>query len=134
MTRIYVEPSALLLSGGRPSDTTASGPLQSGAGAALHELTDAGHDVFVVGTIGTVSKALRDIAPAVGLVPDELPDPAWLLTSHAADCAHRRARLQTILVGPPPHPVGGHVLRCDIDARDLWAAVMEILAREAMPR
>jgi hypothetical protein len=52
------------------------------------------------------------------------------VTADPATCGDRQAGLLTLLVGPrddSPRPT-----RCDVTARDLAAAVLEILARDAM--
>jgi hypothetical protein len=133
VTTVFIEASALLLEGGAPADASTS-PLQTGADAALGDLAEAGHHVIVVGATGSLPTAIRDIAPSVGPIPADLPEWAWLLTGELAGCSERRPRLRTILVGPPGPQVGGPQVRCDVEARDLRAAVIEILAREAMPR
>lgn len=58
--------------------------------------------------------------------------PAWLLTGTPVPWSGHRPDLWTILVGPPPDGHGPD-RRCDFEARDLRAAVLEVLAREVMP-
>jgi hypothetical protein len=59
------------------------------------------------------------------------PEPgSWYVTAEPAACAIRRPSLRTIYVGPP---LSGRaaVARCDVSARDLAAATLEILAFDA---
>jgi hypothetical protein len=58
----------------------------------------------------------------------------WWLTAEPGKCAERPGRgVRTVLIGgtipPSTHPTA----RCDLVARDLRGAVLEILARQAMP-
>ena len=85
-----------------------------GAAAALDRLRRAGHTV--------VDR------------PDALPaPPAWHLTASPEACIERSAGVTTILVGPRRRPERGPARRCDLEARDVAAAALEILTREAMP-
>ncbi|MFL5775606.1 MAG: hypothetical protein ACJ76W_04950 [Chloroflexota bacterium] len=116
MTDIYLDPIAA----GMPD-----------AADQLRHLTDTGHRVIVVGELpGTMTDE-----PSIGSV-DALPDAptagSWLLTADPELCADRRPPLQSLLVGPRPAPSPRPTPRCDADARDLAAAVLEILSREAM--
>lgn len=70
-------------------------------------------------------------ATAVTAAPSEPTATTWYLTSDAERCRGRSARLRTILVGRSASPTAIH--RCDSLARDVLAAVLEILAAEAMP-
>jgi hypothetical protein len=85
-------------------------------GEALAHLEDGGFDVAIV-----------DDLPA-----DLPPAGDWLLTPDRSSCgAARRRRIRTILVGPhleTHHPTE----RCDLEARDLPAAALAVLAAEAM--
>ena len=99
-----------------------------GAAAALERLERAGHEVVD-----------RRDAPAGSLdVPAAPPGGdrrrrAWHLTASPEGCVDREAGVTTILVGPRRPAGRGPTRRCDLEARDLGAAVLEILAREAMP-
>lgn len=57
---------------------------------------------------------------------------SWLLTHDPETCVVRPPGLKTILVGPRRAPTNRPAPRCDVEARDLSAAVVEILTREAM--
>lgn len=115
MTDIYLDPSAA----GTPD-----------AADQLRHLTDTGHRVLV---LGDLPQALADasILTATAL-PPKPPAGSWLLTANLELCADRRPPLQTMLLGPRPAPSPRPAPRCDADARDLAAAVLEILRREAM--
>jgi hypothetical protein len=115
MTDIYLDPVAA----GTPD-----------AANQLRHLTDTGHRVLI---LGDLPKPLADasIAAAASLPPTP-PAGSWLLTANPELCANRRPPLQTMLVGPRPAPSPRPAPRCDADARDLAAAVLEILRREAM--
>jgi hypothetical protein len=66
-------------------------------------------------------------------IPDDFPPGSWFITSDPTWCeGERPSGLRSILVGPKRPPARRPVLRCDVDARDLNAAVLEILVRETM--
>ncbi|HEU0237263.1 MAG TPA: hypothetical protein VFR14_12560, partial [Candidatus Limnocylindrales bacterium] len=58
---------------------------------------------------------------------------AWHLTASPEACIGRSTGVTTILVGPRRPPDRGPARRCDLEARDVAAAALEILTREAMP-
>ena len=98
-----------------------------GAAAALEWLERAGHEVVdrrdaPDGSIAGLTAPLRDGRPR-----------AWHLTASPEACVEREAGVTTILIGPRRTTERGPTRRCDLEARDLGAAVLEILAREAMP-
>jgi hypothetical protein len=103
---------------------------------SLDHLVDAGHELVLVADPPLAPGAVADIPgalaeAAVTVVPMEPRTAAWYLTADADRCRGRSARLRTILVGRSPVP--GAIHRCDSLARDVRAAVLEILAAEAMP-
>jgi hypothetical protein len=56
-----------------------------------------------------------------------------LLTIDPSVCSGERpAGVRTILVGPRRPPDRRPTARCDVEARDLSAAVMEILVRDTL--
>ena len=59
-------------------------------------------------------------------------DTSWYLVADPELCGHRRPGLRTMLVGPGPATRRATIQRCDMQTRDLHAAAIEILAREAM--
>ena len=135
MTRVYVDLEVLSTGGGasRPVDASAA---NVAAVRSLDHLVDAGHELVLVADPPIAPGAVTGIPgglteTAVTAVPVEHGTAAWYLTSDADRCRGRSARLRTILVGRSPAP--GAVHRCDSLARDVRAAVLEILAAEAMP-
>ena len=141
MTRVYVDLEVLSTGRGsrRPADV---GAVDLAAVRSLDHLVDAGHElvlvadppiapgaVAVIPTAGGIPGPLAEAA--VTVVPSEPRTAAWYLTFDVERCRGRSARLRTILVGRSAAP--GAVHRCDSLARDVMAAVLEILAAEAMP-
>jgi hypothetical protein len=135
VTRVYVDLEVLSAGGGarRPVDLAA---VDLAAVRSLDHLVDAGHELVLVadrrsarGAVAGISGALAEAV--VTAVPSEPDAAAWYLTSDPERCRGRSARLRTILVGRSPAPAAIH--RCDSLARDVRAAVLEILAAEAMP-
>ncbi|HEY2915833.1 MAG TPA: hypothetical protein VGI98_01330 [Candidatus Limnocylindrales bacterium] len=128
MTRVYVdvEAAAIESSGVDPS-------LDPAAVRSLRFLAEAGNEVILVASSDTAVPAeLRDAARSVvAEVPGRPPDQAWYLTSDVERCTGTSAKLRTVLVGAAPP--SGSIHRCDGVARDLQAAALELLAREAMP-
>jgi hypothetical protein len=115
MTTIYLDGSAAFLPGAR--------------GRLVH-LTDAGHDVVLVGAPDQHAASTGDWPLRVEELPAEPARGSWYLTADPATCKDRQAGLTTVLIGPrddSPRPT-----RCDMTVRDLGAAVLEILARDAM--
>jgi hypothetical protein len=90
----------------------------------LEHLTGSGFRVVHVS-----EAALRP--PGVEAVPDSPPAGSWFVTADADQCEERRPGFRTLLVGPRPEGPRPTV-RCDASARDIAAAVLEILASEAM--
>jgi hypothetical protein len=135
VTRVYVDLEVLSTRGGtrRPVDV---GAVDLTAVRSLDHLVDAGHELVLVADAPIAPGAVAGIPAsiseaAVTAVPSEPRSAAWYLTSDADRCRGRSARLRTILVGRSPVP--GAIHRCDSLARDVRAAVLEILAAEAMP-
>ena len=128
MIRVYVDVAAAALDGAGPSPS-----LDPAAVPALQLLAESGHHVVLVTRgSGAPPAALAAIASdAVGAVPEHPASAGWYLTSDVEHCRGTSARLRTVLIGGSPAP--GSIHRCDAVARNLRAAAMEILAREAMP-
>jgi hypothetical protein len=130
MTRIYVDVEAAEIDGGG-----STGPsLEPNAPRTLCLLVEAGHEVVLVtGQAGPPPDALSAVASdAVGAPAAQPEDRAWYLTADVERCSGSSARMRTVLVGG--QPPAGSVHRCDGVARDLRAAVIDILTSEAMPR
>lgn len=132
MTRIYVDPDVVTIEGGGSPDSSDPTP-DAEAVRALGFLIDAGHDVVVVTSGGQfVPAGLQAVAgETVTGVPESHEGSAWYLTRDVEHCRGLSARVRTVLIGAAP--ASGAIHRCDTVARDVQAAVMEILAAEAMP-
>ena len=128
MTTIYVDQGAIV-DGSRSGSAPDEGALRS-----LGFLRDAGHEVVLVADPSV--EPWR--APSTGgwttidaaAVPLRPEHPAWYLTTEVDRCRGRSALLRTVLIGMSPAAAAIH--RCDTLARDVPAAVLEILAAEAM--
>lgn len=107
-----------------------SASLESGAAERLRHLADAGHALVLIAPADHPSVAMGGWAERRDKVPDDAPRGSWFVTADPATCGDRKAGLRTILMGP--RAVGLRPTRCDVTARDLRAAVLEILAAEAM--
>jgi hypothetical protein len=106
------------------------GAVAAAALRSLRHLVDAGHELVLVDQ-PTVSQHLRELAADVVDAVPPLPDErSWYLTDDVEHCREMTARVRTVLIGASPPP--GSIHRCDSVARDLQAAIMEILASEAM--
>jgi hypothetical protein len=106
--------------------------LAPGAADAVDLLRE-GHEVVVIAGEDTVDVDELPSTPTSPQVPDEFPAGSWYITDDETWCeGDRPAGLRSILVGPRRPPGRRPTLRCDIEARDLSAAVMEILVRETM--
>jgi hypothetical protein len=117
MTAIYVHPSAV----GLP-----------GAADTLGNLVETGHSVVL---LGDVTRALAQSLPASGRaaeVPIEIERGSWFVTADPETCRERRTGIQTLLIGPRAAPSARPGPRCDVEARDLASAVLEILRRDVM--
>ena len=123
MTRVYLDPGAAVLDTG--------GGVDPATVRSLRHLVDAGHELVLVHGAGAPSSDLAALTRAVvAAVPSKPEVPAWYLTDEVDHCREMTARVRTVLIGGSP-PSGG-IHRCDSVARDVPAAVMEILASEAM--
>lgn len=116
MSSVYIHPSARTM---------------PDAADHLAHLVEAGHDVVLLGdTQAEVDDALANARREADL-PDGAERGSWFLTADADTCRERKAGLQTLLIGPRtaqtrPGP------RCDVEARDLATAVLEVLSRDVM--
>jgi hypothetical protein len=121
VTRVYIEPQVLF----------AGAAVSSDAAEALENLADTGHELIL---LTNAPVALPDGFPHVRQTSriDPAPATSWYLTTDPESCGQRRPGLRTMLVGPGPATRRATIQRCDIQTRDLHAAAIEILAREAM--
>lgn len=106
--------------------------LLSGVHATLERLADT-HDVVIVSAEPLSPETAGPGLLVVAQLPAEHPAGSWLLTSDPAVCAgDRPPGLRTLLVGPRRPPDRRPTAHCDEEARDLAAAVMEILVRDTL--
>jgi hypothetical protein len=100
---------------------------------ALNHLADGAHELVLLGRARPRGlDALPIEVRTEPRLPDEPPPGSWLITDDPDGCETRPRGLRTILIGPKRPPSHRPTVRCDLEARDLSAAVIEILAREAM--
>lgn len=124
MTTIFLEPNLLAL---ERSDEAAT---------QLRYLAESGAELVVV------SDEPLEEWDALGLPALRYESTAargrrgdWWLTADPADCVRRPGRgVLSILIGGTLGAGAGPTSRCDVAARDLSNAVLEILSREAMPQ
>ena len=130
MTHIYVDPDAATIESG--GDAIGDRSPDPEAVRSLRFLVEAGHAVVVVATAGQdLPRDLLEVArETIAEVPESHDQPAWYLTRDVEHCQGLSARVRTVLIGAAPP--SGAIHRCDTVARDVQAAVMEILAAEAM--
>ena len=130
MTRIYLDPTALVLATGGAEGVEHVAP---GATDAVANLVEAGFEVVVLGD--AAADQLRDLPGAVGHaeeLPEHLDHDAWYLTGEPHPTFGRPRGGTTVLVGPK-RPAGKlPPPRFDMEARDIASAAMEILTRQAM--
>ncbi len=115
MTRIYVDGSAAILPDARER---------------LLHLTEAGHEIVLVAPPDHRAASVSVWPGHLDQLPADPPRGSWFVTADPATCGDRRSGLSTLLIGPrddSPRPT-----RCDLTARDVGSAVLEILARHAM--
>jgi hypothetical protein len=131
MNRIYLEPRVMTQPTGSDPEADDAAP-SPGAAEALGHLADS-YELVVLGEApaGMLDALHIDVVEAAEIPPDAAHG-SWLITDDPASCANRPPGLRTILIGPRRPPSSGPQLRCDLEARDLGAAVVEILTREAM--
>jgi hypothetical protein len=127
VSRVFVDLESLVPGG--PGGSPAVGPV---AARALGYLAEAGHDVVLVADLEAIPRVLVGVVTGIArAAPNEPHEPSWYLTTDVERCRGRSARLRTVLVGTAAAPAAIH--RCDTLARDVQAAVLELLAAEAMP-
>jgi hypothetical protein len=123
VTRVFLDPGTAVIENG--------GAVDPAALRSLRHLVDAGHELVVIDPPGESVLELRELADRVVDAVPQLPEErSWYLTDDVEHCREMTARVRTVLIGAAPPP--GSIHRCDSVARDLQAAVMEILASEAM--
>ena len=99
---------------------------------AIAHLVEAGFDVVLLGPAGAASPELPAAVRRADELPEHLDADAWYLTGDPHPPFGRPRGGTTVLVGPR-RPVGKvPTPRFDMETRDLSAAAMEILSRDAM--
>jgi hypothetical protein len=135
VTRIYLHPGALVSSLPAPDRRGGSSvSLVPGASEALRHLVDAGHTLAVVGNLPPGLGASLDVPIEAGAdLGATDAHGCWLIVGDPEECrSRRRPGLRTMYVGPR-RPVGHRpTARCDVEARDLTSAAIEILTQDAM--
>jgi hypothetical protein len=105
----------------------------SGAADAIQLLLES-HEVVIIAPSPLADVPELAERSSTPTVPDEFPAGSWFITADEAWCeGERPTGLRSILVGPRRPPAKRPTLHCDFEARDLSAAVMEILVQETMP-
>ncbi len=142
MARVYLEPSALALAGvsdvpaGMVDGHDALEVIAPGALEGVAHLREAGHEAIILAEGAGAGQTFESfVSPPVSVetrLPEPPPSGTWLITGDPQRCAHRPAGVRTILVGPRRPATHRPMARCDLEARDLTAAVLQILADEAM--
>jgi hypothetical protein len=120
MAAIYVHPSVATL---------------PGAADRLATLAEGGHEVVLVGGDPASFESFEGAVPQArseAELPADVARGSWFLTADPEPCAERRVGLLTLLIGPRAAPSPRPGPRCDVEARDLATAVLEILSRDAM--
>jgi hypothetical protein len=130
VTRIYLDPTALVLTTGATEGAEHVAP---GATDAVTNLVEAGFDVVLLGE--AAHDSLRDLPPSINHangLPEHLDADAWYLTGEPHPSFGRPRGGTTVLVGPR-RPAGKlPPPRFDMETRDISSAAMEILTRQAM--
>jgi hypothetical protein len=115
MTTIYIDSSAAVL---------------PDAPGRLTHLTEAGLELVLIAPLDHRAANVTAWLGHLDELPEDPPWGSWFVTADPSTCGDRRAGLSTLLIGPrddSPRPT-----RCDLTARDVASAVLEILARQAM--
>jgi hypothetical protein len=123
---IYLDESVL---GPPMPGTTGTRVVDADVVTALRHLRESGHEIVAVGELRLDESITSELDASVPSIPDQRLDGSWYLTADPAACSDRRPGLRIVLIGPQ---VSGRaaITRCDLHARDLSAAVLEILAAE----
>ena len=131
MNRIYLEPRVMAPPTGGELHDDGAAPT-AGTIEALGHLAETYELVVLGDPPARVLDAFDGPVRSAQEVPPEPAHGSWLITDDPTSCVHRPPGLRTILVGPRRAPTNKPTPRCDVEARDLSAAVVEILTREAM--
>jgi len=124
---VYLDPSTLVL----PAVDAADARAIPGAVEALRSLREVVDDVVVLSGDPVPVELPDGVRVAAAMGRPQRP-PTWFVTADPESAPPSSDGVTTLLVGP--RRTRGHLplTRFDVEARDLPAAVLEILAREAM--
>lgn len=133
--RVYVDRDALTVP--RATDDRHAHPVRrrfvTGAADALRNLAEGKCEIVLLGMTPTESLAGLGVEVGFSDTVEASEAETWVVTADPAWCERvRPAGVRSILVGPRRPPGPRPTAHCDIEARDLGAAVMEILTHEAM--
>jgi hypothetical protein len=131
MNRIYLEPRVMAPQTGLATADDQETPMPEAVEALAH-LADSYELVVLGDPPSDVLEAFGVPVHAAHSLPTEPAPGSWLITDDPDSCVVRPPGLKTLLVGPRRAPTNRPTRRCDVEARDLNAAVVEILTREAM--
>ena len=124
MTHVYVDASAMSI--------TSVGATSATPAAPLEHLVEAGMSVVLLGAPDAGVDPLPPGVEVGGTMPDALAADDWFVSGTPYPEAGRPRGGRTVLVGPRHAPGPIPLPRFDVEARDLTAAVMEILTHQAM--
>lgn len=88
--------------------------------------------MILIDAPGELLRALSVGAVGRAELPATIQEGSWLLADDEGACKQRRPGLRTILVAPKPGSSRRPAAPCDLRARDLFSAVLELLAQQAM--
>jgi hypothetical protein len=135
MSRVYLHTGALLSS--LPSSDRRGGSdvsLVPGAAEALRHLIEAGHEIVVVGNLPAGLAVSLDLPLETAAdIGSGHARGSWFVVGDPEECRSlRRPGLRTMYVGPRRPVEHRPTARCDVEARDLSSAAIEILTQDAM--
>jgi hypothetical protein len=125
----YLAPGLVI----HPATTHKTPSVLPGAPEALRHLRDARFQIVIL--VNAPGRLIQDLsvgATAQTVLPAIIPHGSWLLTDDERGCNERRPGLKTILIGPKAGSSRRPTAMCDRRARDLFSAVLEVLAQQAM--
>ena len=133
--RVYLDRDALTVP--RPTDDRHARPVRrrfvTGAAEALRHLAEGRCEIVLLGMAPTELLASLGVPLGFSETVEASGAETWVVTADPAWCERARpAGVRSILVGPRRPPGPRPTAHCDIEARDLAAAVIEILTHEAM--
>ncbi len=133
--RVYLDRDAITVP--KPTDDRHARPVRrrlvTGAVDALRHLADARCEIVLLGIAPSPQLADLGVPVRFSDAVEASDGETWVVTADPAWCERERPPgIRSILVGPRRPPGPRPTAHCDIEARDLGAAVIEILTHEAM--